>query len=583
MIPLLLSLGALFFLALGAGRLCSRLRIPRVTGYLVVGLLAGPSLAEIVGIPALLDHHQLEEFTPLHDLTIGLIVLVIGGNFHVKTMRKFGPRILATSVSEMGVTALLVGGLAYLAGAGPLAAAFLSLMAVTTAPAATQMVVREYEAEGPLTDTVMTLIGLDNFAAIIAFVLLAHGVVTPEASFYLCLIKIFGPMGLGFGAGIVMALMDQRITRQVERQILALATVGALVGLCEHLDLSAMLATLVAGAVLVNTSPHERRILSDLSVVDYPLYVIFFVMAGAHLHLSHLVIMGPVGAAYILGRVGGKLLGCNLGARAINVGGAVRRWLGPGMMAQAGLAIGLSAVLAKDWGADGRQVQTVVLASVVVFEGLGPLITRMALVRAGEVTILNMLFQRSPVGYGEGLHEVVNHFRDLLGLSEAKTLTKPSDILVSHVMRKNVETIAADVPFDGILKTLGQLALRPPARGGQGRAARGRHPVPGRVGGPVRSHAAQPHRRRGHRQPRALPAHPHGQPGEGHGRAPGAPGPHLPAGGGEHGSDQARGGCPPQRRPVGAAPDQGLAPLHLGQLRRGSPPCRVLGRQGQRL
>ena len=96
-----------------------------------------------------------------------------------------------------------------------------------------------------------------------------------------------------------------------------------------------------------------------------------------------------------------------------------------------------------------------VLASVVVFEVIGPLLTRVALVRAGEVTVLNLLAQRSPVGYAEGLHQVINHFKDALGISKSDELEKPLDILVEHVMRRNVESIRSDVPFDGILKALG--------------------------------------------------------------------------------------------------------------------------------
>jgi len=455
MFPLLLSLGILYLLALGAGRLAARFNIPRVTGYLLVGLAAGPSIAGIIGIPSIITKEQLDGLEPLHDLILGLIVLVIGGSFHTGNIRKFGIQLLKVSTFEILITGGLVWISAFVAGASLMAAGFLAIMAMTTAPAATQMVVREYEAEGRLTDLIMSLIGANNLVAIFAFIALAHVVVTPDAPIWNAVIKIVLPLGLGLVAGTFLALMDQRFTRKTDRQILVLAAVASLVGVCRFWDVSSMLAAMVAGMVLINTSPHERRIFNDLSAVDYPLYVIFFIMAGSHLHLEHLPQMGAVGIAYIVSRLIGKIAGCYFGA---TVGGCpitTKQWLGPGMLAQAGLAIGLASILARQWGAEGRQIQSAILASVVVFEGIGPLLTRISLIKAGEVTVLGILTQRSPVGYAEGLHQVINHFADALGSIGKKPLEKASDILISHVMRRNTEVIKYDIDFDGILKTLG--------------------------------------------------------------------------------------------------------------------------------
>jgi Kef-type K+ transport system membrane component KefB/CBS domain-containing protein len=455
MISLLLSLGALLFLALGAGRLCARFRVPRVTGYLIVGLLAGPSLAGLLGTPSLLSEEQIASLEPINDMALGLIVLVIGGSFNARSMRRFGLALLAISGIEMLVTAVVVFAATTLAGASPVAAAFLGLMAMTTAPAATQMVIREYGSEGRLTDLTRTLIGLDNLVAIIAFVLLAHAAITPGAPPERILLLLGAPLGIGAAAGVLMALMDQRLSGRVERQLLGLAAVAALTGGCRLLGISPMLAALVSGAVLVNTSPHERRVLEDLGAIDYPLYVLFFLMAGAHLRLELLPEMGAVGVAYVLARAAGKLAGCRLGANAAHCEPPVRRWLGPAMMAQAGLAIGLAAALGRDWPGEGEQVRATVLASVVVFEGLGPLLTRLAVVRAGEVTVISLLTQRSPVNYAEGLHRVVDQFRSALGFPRSRQLSDPSEIAVSCVMRRNVETVPHDMGFDGILKAFG--------------------------------------------------------------------------------------------------------------------------------
>lgn len=455
MFPIILSLGILYLLGLGAARLSAKLRIPRVTGYLMMGLLAGPSVAELADTPAVISIPQLDDLIPLHDFILGLIVLTIGGSFQPRLARKLGARLFRISLLEVGITALFTVGLTLLAGASPLAAGFLCLMAITTAPAATQMVMREYESEGPLSDTVLPLIAVDNFVAIIAFILLKNSTLANVFSVRDTVLQIFGPISLGLLFGTLLAIMDQRLTRKVERQILILASVAALVGLCSFLTVSSMLATLIAGLVLVAASPHERRMLQDLAEIDYPLYAIFFIMAGARLHLEYLPHMGAIGVAYIVARTAGKYLGCRAGAKSVGASSTIRIWLGPAMLAQAGLAIGLANTLAREWGVDGRHIQNVVLAAVVVFEGIGPVFTRIALKSAGEITVLNLLAQRSPVGYGEGLHQVINQFKNTLGIGGGKNLDKPADILVDHVMRRTVEPVQSDLPFDDVLKILG--------------------------------------------------------------------------------------------------------------------------------
>ena len=254
---------------------------------------------------------------------------------------------------------------------------------------------------------------------------------------------------------MIIAIMDQRLTRQVERQILVLASVAIIAGAAAILGLSAMLATLVAGVVAVNASPYGKRILEELTAIDYPLYVLFFIMAGAELHLEAVGHMGLIGVAYVIMRFIGKYVGCRLGAHIAGASRTIKTWLGPAMLAQAGLAIGLAEALARAWPGPGETVQTIILAAVVVFEGLGPLFTRIALVNAGEVTVLNLIAQRSRVGYGEGLVRVLRQFENALGISPSAGGRNPAGILVGHIMRRNVEVISDRASFDEVLKTLG--------------------------------------------------------------------------------------------------------------------------------
>ena len=158
---------------------------------------------------------------------------------------------------------------------------------------------------------------------------------------------------------------------------------------------------------------------------------------------------------YVIMRAVGKYLGCRLGAKIAGSSRIIRTWLGPAMLAQAGLAIGLANMLAREWSGPGSALQTIVLASVVVFEMVGPLLTRFALIHAGEVPVLNLLAQRSPVRYSEGLQQVIIHVKNAFGISGTTNAGNPSDILIGHIMRTNVEVLSNMAPFNEVLKALG--------------------------------------------------------------------------------------------------------------------------------
>lgn len=453
MIMMLLAAGGLFLLALGAARVCARFGVPKVTGYLIVGIGAGPSASELLGLTPLLTRELIHELEPIHEIALALIVFTIGGSFHLQALRRGGLGLLRASSTEIAATGLFVGLATLAAGADLLTAAFLALMATTTAPAATRMVAREYESEGPMTDRIMVLIGLDNLFAAVAFVLLL-GAIDTGAGLPAVARALGVPVGLGILAGLVLALLDQRLSGPGIRQLMILGVLSTLTGGCLALDTSAMLAAMIAGATLVNASPRDDRMLEELGAFDYPLYVLFFVLSGANLRLELLPQMGLVGVAYVVARVGGKLLGCATGGRIERAPKKSVRWLGPAMLAQAGLAIGLSSALARSWPG-GAAVETAVLAAVVVFEGVGPVLTRLALVRAGEVTLVSLLAQRPAVSYAKGLHEIVNHFREALGIPEGHDVDHPADMMVAHIMRRSVEAVHQDVPFEEVLHAMG--------------------------------------------------------------------------------------------------------------------------------
>ncbi|MBW2689768.1 MAG: cation:proton antiporter [Deltaproteobacteria bacterium] len=467
LLPLLLAISFIFLGALVGGRIASACHIPRVTGYLITGLLIGPSFAHLTGMPVLLPPDVLLELRPLSEMALALILMHIGGLFEISHLDRWRHRILLFSASEIFLTfflvvsAVLTVNLAILQKTVPgltlwqtsLAfALFLGIIAVATAPAATLMVIREYEAEGPVTSAVLTLVGFNNLVSVLGFAVLSHIFIFPGENFGVLVMRMGGPVLVGAAMGFAMSVWAQRLELPSENKILMLGGIAVNVAICRALQIDPLMASIILGMILANSCPRWNRLQEDIRQVDYLLYVAFFVLAGANLHIETLTHIGLLGVAYVLARTIGKWLGAAIGARLGDFGPNERAYIGLTLMAQAGVAIGLASQLSHHWPVGGKLLETVVLGSVVVFELVGPLAVRHGLVRSGEVPILALLQKRAPVGALEGMHNVVHHFRSSLGVPVGHRLEDPGDILVRHVMRQNVETVLHSTPYYDLLK-----------------------------------------------------------------------------------------------------------------------------------
>ncbi len=455
--------------ALVGGRVATWFRIPRVTGYLLAGLLSGPSCAEIFHLPALITHYALEELKLVSDVALALILMNIGSQLRTENLRRWKQRIVIFSLTEALGTGILVGLCVFSVNEwivqhaiGDLDLFYSSLffgiftgtISIATAPAATLMVVREYEAEGPVTSAVLTLVGLNNLISVFVFSIAVQLLVVPDGGLTTISYQLAAPIILGSVAGLIVSFFAHRMELPSEHKILLLGAVTSVAVISRKLGLEPLLSCLALGMILADSSPRWHRLVKSLSEVDYPLYVVFFVLAGANLHIETLTHIGLLGVTYVIARTVGKLAGAALGARLGHFGDREQRWGGMTLLAQAGMAIGLAATLAKIWPAGGKLVETIILGSVVIFELIGPLAVRHGLVKAGEVPLLALLRKRAPQSGVEGLHDIANHFRTNLGLPAGRKLHDPGDILVKHIMRHNVETIHHGTPFNELLRII---------------------------------------------------------------------------------------------------------------------------------
>ncbi len=464
---IIVALASIFLFALFIGRLVAKIHIPRVTGYLFTGLLIGPSFAKFLNMPPLLSHETIVALQIISDLALVLILLSIGMRFKGQFIQRWRRQIMVFSIAEIVMTCILVfvsvlvinlffvqqiiTGYEGVISSSLYIGITLAILSIATAPAATLMVIREYGSEGPITDMVTTLVGLNNFFTIITFIIMTFFLFSPEESLIELLLHITAPLLIGIAIGFFMSIWAGRLENVYEYQLLVFGGSIAILGTCSMLEYDYLLTSFSCGVVLVNSSPKSDNIIEAIRKFDYALYVIFFVLAGANLHLDALGHIGLLGIAYIIARTAGKLFGCRIGAKFGGFSSTEKKWTGFAMVAQAGVAIGLCNALYRMEAPGHELLVTIVLGSVVIFELLGPTSIRFGLIRAGEVPLLTMLAKKAPVGSFEGFYQVINFFRSSLGIPMGYKVGSANDILVKHIMRTNVNTVHEDVHFDELL------------------------------------------------------------------------------------------------------------------------------------
>ena len=389
------SLGLILLLALLAGHLVKFLRIPEVTGYILAGVALGPSMLGWV------SQDNLAALEVISEVALGLILFSVGSVFHFSRFRRFGRRIFQLTLIESALACLTVTAGALLLGQPWQVAFLLGAIAIETAPASTLMVLREMNSRGPVSDTLLGIIAINNLFTLSAYTFVA-ALIELVAGFDLAaglgnilyrgffdmvfplVWQLVGSAALGYLIGLMLAGWATRVTEHGEMLMLVSGSIMLSVGAAHIFDLSPLVASLSIGATMVNLSAGSRGLFSALSRTDPPFYAIFFVLAGADLNLSLVPTMGALGAVYVAGRAVGKFWGARIGARRLNLDENVQRWLGFGLLAQAGLAVGITLAIGRRFPDLAPVITTVVFSSVVIYEMIGPISARFALVRSGE-------------------------------------------------------------------------------------------------------------------------------------------------------------------------------------------------------
>jgi len=401
-----LALGVILLLGRFGGKLSARLRTPMVVGYLVVGVILGRSVLNVI------SEESTQKLELITDFGLGIVAFMIGTELSRRLIRRLGPRLLIIMVSEsmaaFFVVALLVWGLSDLvfpvSGLAVAGALIFGAMAPASAPAGTVAVIQEYDAKGPLTSLLLGVVGLDDAFAIMIYAFAAAAakmVLSAKATMFLAVVsgpclEILGGLSVGAAVGVLLLLL---LRCRRDRGDVLIFTLGAILlasGLANALGLSLILANLSVGAVLANLSPRDtEHAYNAVERISAPVYVLFFVVAGAHLDLGVLATLTLLGPVYVVGRATGLIGGAYLGATLSGAEPVTRRYLGLGILSQAGVAVGLALTVANEfrspeYGQLGAQLAQLTIntiaATTIIFEIIGPITTKIALSRAGEIS-----------------------------------------------------------------------------------------------------------------------------------------------------------------------------------------------------
>lgn len=377
--------------ALGMGLLLSRvvkkLNLPDVTGFLIAGLIIGPYCLGVF------SGESLEAVSDITAVALGFIAFSIGGEFKKENLKRVGMKAFIITVFQAMAAVILVDAALILAGFDIPLAITLGAIATATAPAATLMVVRQYKARGKMTNTLLSVVAMDDAIGLAVFSIslaiaqsLTSGAVPTVNNMLLQpLIEIVLSLLIGFAIGAIASICIRFFKSRANRLCITIASVLLGVALSNMLGLSSLLLCMSIGAAVVNLRSDAETILEGAERWTTPLFMLFFVISGAELDLTVLTSVGLLGLIYIVSRSIGKYFGAYLGARIVKSEPSIQRYLGLTLLPQAGVAIGMAQIVMSKLPEYGAQIRAVVLCATLIYELVGPVLTRIALVKSGEI------------------------------------------------------------------------------------------------------------------------------------------------------------------------------------------------------
>ncbi len=405
---ILISLSIALLVGLLLSRLAKLVKLPAVTAYLIAGILIGPYLLGAFNIPGLgVTEEQLPGFSIISDVALGFIAFSMGNEFRLSHLKQIGKQATIIGIAQALFTALVVDTiLIVLHFTMPdkltlEAAIVLGAVATATAPAATLMVVKQYKAKGKLTDILLPVVALDDAVGLVVFAIsfgvakaLGNGAVQITNIIVEPLLEVVLSLVLGFLTGLLFNEVEKHFHSRSKRMAVSVTFVLLTVGLSAlkfqigtiHIGFSSLLACMMLGTVFCNECDVSEELMNRADRWTAPILILFFVMSGAELELSVFADFSIVliGVIYIISRSIGKYFGASISAKATKCDESIIKYLGITLLPQAGVALGM-AMKATELGEQGNIVRNITLFAVLVYEIVGPFLTKISLTKAGDI------------------------------------------------------------------------------------------------------------------------------------------------------------------------------------------------------
>lgn len=405
---ILISLSIALLSGLLLSRLAKLVKLPAVTAYLIAGVLIGPFILGALGLPGIgIKHDQIESFAIISDVALGFIAFSMGNEFRIAQLKNIGKKAMVIGVFQALFTCLIVDvALIALHFAMPeflslSAAIVLGAVATATAPAATLMVVKQYKAKGKLTDLLLPVVALDDAVGLMVFAVsfgvarsLGSGEVQILNIILEPLLEVVLSLGLGFVMGLLFTLCEKYFHSRSKRMAVSVTFVLLTVGISLlkfevfglHIAFSSLLSCMMLGTVFCNVCDVSEELMDRADRWTAPILILFFVISGAELDLSVFsqVAVIIIGLVYIASRSIGKYFGAGISSKITNCDESIVKYLGITLLPQAGVALGM-AIKATELGPTGTIVRNITLFAVLIYEILGPFLTKIALTKSGDI------------------------------------------------------------------------------------------------------------------------------------------------------------------------------------------------------
>lgn len=385
---LLFKLGIVIFVGLLGGRIANYLKLPNVSGYIVAGLLIGPSFLNLI------KSGEASQFDIINEVALAAIAFSIGSEFLLKDLKKTGMDVMIITVAEVIGAYVLVFLTTFLVFKQSLGFSLvIASMSAATAPAGILMVIRELKANGPLVRTILPVVAIDDALGIMAFgISLSIAKITTGVGKHSIfniiatpLIEIVGSLLLGAILGFLLSYIAPKSKNRDEQLSITLGFIILANGMANFFNVSALLTCMMMGAMLMNLMRSSHRVFNLVNEFTPTIYLLFFTIAGASLDLKILATVGTLGVGYIVARAAGKILGATIGAKMVKAEEKVVKNLGISLLTQGGISIGLSIIVARELPQFSDSIISVILFSVLVFEIMGPILAKIGITKAGEV------------------------------------------------------------------------------------------------------------------------------------------------------------------------------------------------------